>query len=105
MPPTLPVAAICGDVVLDLREAILQSQRIVLYVTVICGHLQLIVPDGVAVQITGKSVFGRRIGRGSTALAPGLPVIEVQSFMLGGSIRTIAPRRSRWRRVLGRGQR
>ncbi len=105
VPPTLPVAAIFGEVVIDLRDAILQSQRIVLYATVIGGQIQLIVPAGVAVQMTGKSLFGRRINRGGTAPAPGLPVIEVRAFMLGGSIRTIAPRKSRWRRVLGRGQR
>jgi Domain of unknown function (DUF1707)/Cell wall-active antibiotics response 4TMS YvqF len=105
VPATLPVAAVCGEVVIDLRDAILQSQRIMLYATVICGQLQLIVPEGVTVQMTGTAVLGRRINRGSRAAAPGLPVVEVRTFMLGGSVRVISPRKPRWRRVLGRGQR
>ena len=53
VPERLAVTAIFGEVVLDLREAVLQSQRVTLLATVVGGTVQLIVPDGVAVEVTG----------------------------------------------------
>ena len=49
------MTAIFGEVVLDLREAVLQSQRVTLLTTVVGGTVQLIVPDGVAVEVTGRA--------------------------------------------------
>jgi alkylated DNA nucleotide flippase Atl1 len=109
VPASFPVTAIFGEVVLDLRGALLQSQRTVVYATVIAGHLELIVPEGVTVQVTGKSVLSRRVARGSPPpaagqLGPGQPVIEVRAVTVGGTVRTTTPRRSRWRTALRRGR-
>lgn len=64
VPASFPVAAVLGEVTLDLRDALLQSPRTVVYATVIAGHLELIVPEGVAVVVSGRSVLGRQIVRG-----------------------------------------
>jgi Domain of unknown function (DUF1707)/Cell wall-active antibiotics response 4TMS YvqF len=103
VPASFPVAAIFGEVVLDLRGALLQSQQTVIYATVIGGHLELIVPEGVAVVVSGKSVLGRQVVRGSPPPVPGQPVIEVRAVTVGGTIKATAPRRSRWR-TLRRGR-
>lgn len=103
VPASFPVAAIMGEVVLDLRGALLQSQRTVIYATVIAGHLQLIVPADVVVQVTGRGVLGRRVAGNAPPPPPGTPVIEVRAFTAGGTIRATTPRRSRWRGVLRRG--
>jgi Domain of unknown function (DUF1707)/Cell wall-active antibiotics response 4TMS YvqF len=63
VPDNLPVLAIFGEVELDLREALLQSGRIVVYATVIGGTLHLIVPEGVAVEMSGTSVLTRKVNR------------------------------------------
>jgi hypothetical protein len=109
VPESFPVTAIFGEVVLDLREALLQSQRVIVFATVIGGHIQLIVPEGVAVEISGTTFLSRKSIRGGSPPAPesrpGLPVIEVRTFALGGTVRAITPRRSRWRGALRRGPR
>jgi hypothetical protein len=97
VPESLAVTAIFGEVVLDLREALLQASRITLLTTVIGGTVQLIVPDGVAVEMTGTSVLGRKFNGSGVPPMPGVPVIEVRALALAGRIKTVVPRRSRWR--------
>ena len=97
VPASLPVLAIFGEVVLDLREAMLQSQRIVVNATVIGGTLELIVPEGVAVEMFGSSVLTRKINKTPSSAAEGMPVVELRTAAVGGTIRVISPRRpSRW---------
>ena len=103
VPDSLAVTAIFGEVVLDLREALLQASRITLLVTVIGGTVQLIVPDGVAVEMTGTSVLGRKFSGSGVPPMPGVPVIEVRALAMAGRIKTVVPRRSRWRRGIRRG--
>ena len=102
VPESLAVTAIFGEVVLDLREALLQASRITLLVTVIGGTVQLIVPDGVAVEMTGTSVLGRKFSGSGVPPMPGVPVIEVRALAMAGRIKTVVPRRSRWRRGIRR---
>ncbi len=96
VPESLVVTAVFGEVVLDLREAILQSLRVTIYATVLGGRLDLIVPDGVAVQLTGTAVLSRRGGDRPPPVRPGVPVIEVRTLAVGGRVRVLTPRRSRW---------
>ena len=103
VPESLAVTAIFGEVVLDLREALLQASRITLLVTVIGGTVQLIVPEGVAVEMTGTSVLGRKFSGSGVPPMPGVPVIEVRALAMAGRIKTVVPRRSRWRRGIRRG--
>ncbi len=101
VPERLAVTAVFGEVVLDLREAVLQSKRITLLATVLGGTLQLIVPEGVAVAVTGSAVLSRKsIGRGP--VLPDMPVIEVHMLALGGRVKVVRPKRPRWRGPLSR---
>jgi hypothetical protein len=97
VPASMPVTAIGGDVILDLRDAVLQSQRTTLYVTAVAGQVRIIVPDSLAVTMTGTAVLGRKIAPRAPAAAPGQPVVEIRVFALAGTVRVVAPRRSRWR--------
>jgi hypothetical protein len=101
VPERLAVTAVFGEVVLDLREAMLQSQRVTILATVMGGTVQLIVPEGIAVEVTGTGVLSRKSGQAiqkpAGASAPqGMPVIEVRALALGGRVKVIRPRRSRW---------
>jgi Domain of unknown function (DUF1707) len=96
VPASVPVLAVFGEVVLDLRDALLQTQRVTVYATVVGGTLELMVPDGVAVELNGTSVLTRKVNRTPRAAAPGMPVVEVRAVSIGGTIRVISPRRSRW---------
>lgn len=119
VPERLAVAAVFGEALLDFREALLQSSRVIVYATVVCGRLKILVPDGVTVEVTGTSLAtsrrgpvtrrrpalagqpdrpARGAGPGPSVAAPGqpdLPVIEVRGLMLGGRVQAIAPPRAR----------
>jgi Domain of unknown function (DUF1707) len=107
VPASLPVLAVCGEVVLDLREAVLQSQRTIVHATVICATLELIVGEDVSVVHSGNSVLTRLSNRTPRPASAGTPVIEVRSVAFGGTIRVVSPRaKGRWlggRRSVGRG--
>jgi hypothetical protein len=109
VPDTFPVTAFFGDVVLDLREAILQSQRVTIYATAIAGHIKLIVPAGISVEMAGRSVLGVRSVRGRTGNRTGnspqpapTGVIEVRTLTVGGAVKATTVRASRWRSMLRR---
>ncbi len=114
VPESLPVLAVFGEVELDMREALLQSSRIIIYATVILGTLHLIVPDGVAVEMTGTALLTRRVTR--TVRLPGAPsgrggrqpsdqpVIELRTAGIGGTIKVTAPKRPRRLGGLRRGR-
>lgn len=97
VPANSPVVAVFGDVTLDMRDALLQSSRTVIYATVVFSTLHLKVPDGVTVEISGTSVLTRKINR--TVRQPGSqgPVIEVRALAIGGTIRvSTPPKKPRW---------
>ncbi|HEY2507486.1 MAG TPA: DUF1707 domain-containing protein [Streptosporangiaceae bacterium] len=110
VPASLPVLAVFGEVELDLRDALLQSGRTIVYATVVAGTLHLIVPDGVTVETSGTSVLTRNISRGGrpagrlpagrgrqqdAASDAQQPVIEVRMVAFGGTIRVTAPKKPR----------
>jgi hypothetical protein len=97
VPERLGVTVVFGEVVLDLREAVLQSRRSTVLATVVGGTLQLIVPDGVAVEMTGSAVLSRKSQVNAAPARPDMPVIEVRTLALGGRVRIVRPRRPRWR--------
>ena len=106
VPEYFPVTAFFGNVVLDMRDAVLQKRRITIHATAVAGQIRLIVPAGVAVELVGQSFLGTRSVRNrTTAPAPAEPVnavIEVRTLTLGGSVKVVTVRRSRWRTGLRR---
>jgi len=68
VPERLAVAAVFGEALLDFREAVLQGPRVIVYATVICGRLKILVPDGITVEVSGTSVASSQ--RGPVARRP-----------------------------------
>ncbi len=101
VPENFPVTAFFGNVVLDLRAAVLQKPRIIIHATAVAGQIRLIVPAGVAVEMAGQSFLGTRSVRTRTAAnAPADPVnavIEVRTLTVGGSVKVVTVRPPRWR--------
>lgn len=107
VPERLMVTAVLGEVVLDLRQALLQSHRTTIVATLFGGTVQLIVPDGITVEMTGTAVLSRQSGEPGLRQAnlpgqPEMPVIEVRAMSVGGRVKIVRPRRSRWRDALNR---
>ena len=104
VPDSFPVTVLFGEVVLDLREAVLQSQRVTVYATLLGGRLELIVPEGLKVELTGPGAPGSSRSRPAaqdasqprTTGPPGTPVIELHTLVMLGRIlvRTPRPRRT-----------
>jgi len=102
VPDRLTVTAVGGQVILDMREALLQGMHTVLHATLVGGQLHLVVPERVQVTL----IKSRQPGRVQPDLAvrqvprsAGTPLIEVRAFTVAGRVHVHAPRRggARWR--------
>jgi len=107
MPDRLSVTVVGGQLILDLREALLQDMHTIVHATLVGGSLHMLVPERVTVQVTTSRYSGRvatdlapRPGPATRAPAQGAsPLIEVRAFSVAGHVRVHTPRRpSRWRR-------
>jgi Domain of unknown function (DUF1707) len=94
VPDRLVVTAIGGQVVLDLREALLHRMHTTMYLTAFGGQVNLLVPSGVAV-ITRSLAGGHPEPAAQPPPPAGSPVIELHILALLGRImvRTPRPRR------------
>jgi hypothetical protein len=101
VPATMTCVAAFGEVVLDLREALLQDRHVVLTVYAVFGRVRIIVPSGVEVVMNGTEILGRQ--RGGTArrvpTSSDTPVVEVRGYVAVSEVlaRT-PPRPRRWLR-------
>ena len=105
VPVKLPVVALFGTVELDLREAVLQRRHIVVDSLILGGRVRLLVPEGVRVDVTGRTILTTRDVRARPADEG--PTIEVGGTMIFGSVRARAPKpslRTRVRNRLTRGR-
>jgi hypothetical protein len=102
VPDRLTVTAVGGQVILDMREALLQGMHTVVHATLIGGQLHLVVPERVRVVLS-KSRQPARIqpdlGGRQAPVPAGSPLIEVRSYTVAGRVHVHAPRRGgpRWR--------
>ena len=100
VPVRVPLLALFGTVELDLRDAVLQRRHIVIDAQVLGGRVRLLVPEGMRVDVTGRTLLSSRDVR--VRAAGNGPVIEVRGTFVLGSVRVRTPRR-RWRdRLRGR---
>lgn len=99
VPARFPVAAVFGTLEIDMREALLQRRHVVINAGVLGGRVRLLVPEGVRVEFTGRSIMGSRVLR---VRAPGdadAPLIEVNGTVVFGTIGARTPKRSRLPRL------
>jgi hypothetical protein len=104
VPARFPAAAVFGTLEIDLREAILQRRHVVVRAGVLGGRLRLLVPEGVRVEFTGRSIMGSRTLRVRPPEGEDAPVIEVRGMVVLGSVGARTPKRRR-RPLLRRGGR
>ncbi|MET8047525.1 MULTISPECIES: DUF1707 SHOCT-like domain-containing protein [unclassified Streptosporangium] len=94
VPTSFSATAICANVKLDLCEALLQSSRVTLQVTVVGGTLTLIVPEGVRIEMPASSFMGGKKNQVPPA-SPDGPVIEITGVVTLGNIVAKSPKRPR----------
>jgi hypothetical protein len=97
VPGTMTCVAAFGEVVLDMREAILQERHVVITVYALFGKVRLIVPPGVEVVTNGTNVLARQ--RGATTrrvpTSSDVPVIEVRGYLAASELLARTPPRPR----------
>ena len=75
-----------SDVDLDLRSAEITSGRTSIVSFVLFGNVDVYVPEGIAVDVTGLTVFGRRREWGRDPVQPDTPVFRVRAFGLFATV-------------------
>jgi class 3 adenylate cyclase len=79
--------AIMGGVVLDLRKAEIDGPTVTINAVAIMGGIDIIVPEGIAVELSGLNIMGAKELRISDApRLPGTPIVRVDAFVLMGSV-------------------
>ena len=106
VPAKFPVAAVFGTLEIDLRDALLQRRHVVVRANVLGGRLRLLVPEGVRVEFTGRSIMGSQAVRLRKAGDHDGPLIEVSGMVVLGLGRRAHPQTApeaasppRWRRL------
>lgn len=80
-------AAVFGTITLDLRGAVIDEPLITIYSTVCFGSVDVIVPEGVEVQMEGPAVFGSQtVKLRYDPPAEGAPLVRVISRIFMGSV-------------------
>jgi hypothetical protein len=93
VPSRFSATAICANVTLDLREALLQTSHVTLQVTVMAGTLTLIVPEGVRIEMPASGFIAGK--KNQVPPSPEGPVIEITGLITMGSVVAKSPKRPR----------
>lgn len=85
--PRSVAVAIMGGVVLDLRDATIEGDELVITAFALMGGVDIIVPQGIEVDLGGFALMGANDHRpGDAPLRPGMPVVSVRAFSLMGGV-------------------
>jgi hypothetical protein len=79
-------ASAFGDLDLDLREATLDQQETALTIPVAFGNVDVYVPEGVHVDVSGLTIFGHRRDWGNDDGRPGAPTVHIRVLGCFGTI-------------------
>jgi hypothetical protein len=110
----LGAVAVMGDVLLDLREAEVRTDRVEILAVSVMGDVKIIVPDGVYVDLDGMAVMGdKKVNVMQAPPGMNVPVVRVQAYAVMGDVKVIgdsqvqplqrgfAAWREHWRRLHG----
>lgn len=91
VPPQTTAVAVMGSVVLDLRKAEITSAEVEITAVTVMGSIEIIVPEGVEVDLTGFAVMGSKEEKVTDAPPlPGAPLVRVRAFALMGSVEVLS---------------
>jgi hypothetical protein len=82
-----------GDIVLDLREAQVTAAEVEIKAGTVFGDVQLLVPEGVAVEVRSRVVFGNVRQEAGEVAPAGAPRVILTGGTIFGDVRVRARRR------------
>ncbi len=94
VPPKVRVFAVFGGAKLDFREASTSAEEIVVTSFSVFGSVEVIVPEGIDVELSGFVVFGgKRTDVASVPVLPGMPIIRVRAIAIFGGVEVKSKKR------------
>ncbi len=90
--PRTTAVALMGEVKADLREAELDQDEIELDAYAIMGGVEVIVPEGVAVDVRGFSLMGGRDVSVRQPASDDAPVVTINAYAVMGSVEVRNPK-------------
>jgi hypothetical protein len=79
--------AILGGVDLDLCDATIEGEELVLTAVAVLGGVEIVVPEGVELDVDDFALFGRNdCEQGTEQVRPGGPVIRVRAVSVFGGV-------------------
>ena len=81
-----------GDVVLDLREAQVGEAEVEIDAGTVFGDIELLVPEGIAVEVRMRTVFGDIQQDAGEVAPPGSPRVVLSGWTIFGDVRVRARR-------------
>jgi hypothetical protein len=82
---TTHVVSVMAGAVVDLREAEI-GPEVRIRAWSLMGGIEVIVPEGVHVEMGGLALLGGNAGPKATEIPPGAPVVRVQAYSLMGGV-------------------
>ncbi|GAA0407404.1 hypothetical protein Acor_69010 [Acrocarpospora corrugata] len=86
VPAKIPVTSFGGKVNIDLRDALLQTHRVVVQLAVMAGTVTLLVPDGVLVTVAPQARVRTFKNQTRPPESASPPIIELAGFAYGGKV-------------------
>jgi hypothetical protein len=88
VPSHMQASAVFGGMILDFREAVFSPGVTEVNVTAFMGGVQLIVPPGLSVEVSGTAVLGGfgHIERTAVQADPNRPVLRVHGLAIMGGV-------------------
>jgi len=80
------VVTLMGGAALDLREVELPGPEIEITAVTVMGGIEVIVPEGVQVELNDFAIMGGNTGPRNANVPPGAPVVRVRAYSLMGGI-------------------
>lgn len=85
--PRTRVVSVMGGTNIDLRHAELESPEVEITIVSVMGGANVVVPEGVDVELTGLALMGGKGYRpGKQPPPPGAPLIRVRAFAFMGGV-------------------
>jgi hypothetical protein len=79
--------AVMGGCSLDLRQAEIAGSRVTINALSVMGGIEIIVPEGVQVELSGLAVMGgKRAHLADVPIRPGAPLIQVHALAVMGGV-------------------
>ena len=98
--------AVMGDVTIDLCNAEVDADGITIEAVAVMGDVDVVVPDGVEVELGGVALLGDKTSSIEGVRHPGAPVVRVNAYAVMGDVEVRRPRGKdlKRQRRLGRGR-